>query len=170
MCSSPKNSGANNALNRTLGIALVLLVTFADLQAASSNADVTAINKLQKQVDDAIVAGDTERYVALLVDDAVLMPPNALPVVGREAIRSWNEGMARRFRIQRYVPLDDELVVAGDWAFRRATFTWSVMSTTDGNSLNDSGKFIIIYQRVPDGSWKVARDIWNSNAKEPLVR
>lgn len=106
MCSSPKSSGANNALSRTLGIALVLLVTFAVLQAASSNAEVTAINKLQKQVDDAIVACDTERYVALLVDDAVLMPPNALPVVGREAIRSWN----------------------------------------------------------------VARDIWNGNAKAPLVR
>jgi ketosteroid isomerase-like protein len=37
------------------------------------------------------------------------------------------------------------------------------MSTTDSNAIKDSGNFIIIYKRVPDGSWKVARDIWNSN-------
>src|ERR1700730_11361477 len=140
-------------------VALAVFSASIDVDAASTKGDVKALNALQKRVDDAIIAGDTERYVALLTDDAVLMPPNAPPVVGKKAIRDWNEVMAKRFRIQEYASVDDEVVGAGAWAFRRTTFTWSVTPTAGGIAIHDSGKFIIIYKRQPDGSWKVARDI-----------
>jgi uncharacterized protein (TIGR02246 family) len=151
----------------TLVIAIVLVFAPFDCARASSSGDVKAIDDLQKQVDDAIATGDTERYVGLITDDAVLMPPSGPPVVGRQAIRSWSEAIAKRFRITKYLPVNDELVIAGDWAFRRATFSWTVTPTAGGDSIQDSGKFIILYKRQSDGSWRVARDIWNSNTPTP---
>lgn len=146
---------------------LVLAVVLASGNAACRTSDqaLEALNTLQKQVDEAIIAGDTERYVALLADDAVIMPPNGPPVVGQSAIRAWNQDMSKRFRIQKYVAVDQELIVAGDWAFRRATFEWSLVPIAGGQPFQDSGKFIIIYKRQADGSWRVARDIWNSNTQ-----
>lgn len=125
--------------------------------------DSQAINRLQVRVDSAIIAGDIERYLALLTSDAVLMPPNEPPVTGRNAIRSWSEAMSRRARIQEYRPTDEEVVVAGDWAFRRGSFHWTVVPTGSVAPLRDHGKFIIIYRRGDDGAWRVAWDIWNSN-------
>jgi ketosteroid isomerase-like protein len=126
--------------------------------------DVAALNRLQHQVDSAIIAGDTERYLTLITDDAVLMPPNRPAVSGKEAVGSWNRAMSSQVRITEYVSRDDEVVVAGDWAFRRATVDWTITPSAGGSPIRDTGKYIIIYRRQRDGSWKVARDIWSSNA------
>jgi uncharacterized protein (TIGR02246 family) len=144
-------------------IPLALLCT--GCQTSSIAGDVEALNRLQKQVDSAIIAGATERYVALITDDAVLMPPNGAPVIGKDAIRLWNQAMFKQSRIQSYSSVDDEVVVTGDWAFRRARIDWTIASTAGGAPARDSGKYIIIYRRQADGSWRVARDIWNSNSQ-----
>jgi uncharacterized protein (TIGR02246 family) len=125
--------------------------------------EVAALNRLQHQVDSAIIAGDTERYLTLITDDVVLMPPNGPAVSGKEAVGVWNRAMSGQVRITEYVSRDDEVVVAGDWAFRRATVDWTITPSAGGSSIRDTGKYIIIYRRQRDGSWKVARDIWSSN-------
>lgn len=144
-------------------IALALL--HVGCRPRAPEADLEAINTLQRQVDAAIIAGDTESYVALIADDAVLMPPNAPPIIGKEAIRSWNQAISQQFRMQGYTPVDNEVVLAGKWAFRRATADWTLAPLAGGHPVHDSGKFIIIYERQADGSWLVARDIWNSNTQ-----
>jgi ketosteroid isomerase-like protein len=151
----------SNRVSLLLAIPLVLI--HMGCRPGAVEADLEAINRLQKQVDEAIVAGDTDGYVALIADDAVLMPPNAPPVIGKNAIRSWNLAMSKQFKFQAYAPVDDEVVLAGKWAFRRATANWTLIPLAGGEPIQDSGKFIIIYQRRADGSWTVARDIWNSN-------
>ena len=135
----------------------------AGCATTGSAGDVEALHTLQKQVDAAIIGGDTDRYLSMLSDDAVLMPPDGPPIVGKAQIRAWSKEMSKRLRIQTYAPVDEEVVVAGDWAFRRSGFVWTAV--LDGQPINDSGKFIIIYKRENDGAWRVARDIWNGNGR-----
>jgi uncharacterized protein (TIGR02246 family) len=146
---------------------ILLLLILAGCQRGADESDVDALNRLQKQVDSAIIAGDTERYLTLITNDAVLMPPNGPAINGRDAIGSWNRAMSSQFRIQDYASRDDEIVVAGDWAFRRATADWTLTPTAGGPPIRDVVKFMIIYRRQQDGSWKVARDIWSSNTPAP---
>lgn len=134
---------------------------------ARVDADVDSLNRLQKQVDSTIISGDTERYLTFLADDAVLMPPNAPAVSGNQAIRLWHQAISRQFRIQKYAATDDEVIVSGNWALRRASMDWTLMPAAGGKPIRDLGKFIILYRREPDGSWKVARDIWNSSSPAP---
>ena len=150
---------------RTLLAAVPVAFISLSCQSGSTQAELEAINGLQRLVDAAIIAGDTEAYVALIAEDAVLMPPNAPPVIGKEAIRVWNEAMSRQFRFQTYKSVDDEVVLAGDWAFRRATAEWALTTFGGGEPIRDSGKFIIIYERQANGSWRVARDIWNTSTQ-----
>ena len=125
--------------------------------------DIAALSRLQHQVDSAIIDGDTDRYLTMITDDAVLMPPNGPAVRGKEAIGLWNRAMSAQVRITAYSSRDDEVVVDDDWAFRRAAMDWTLMPVAGGAAIRDSGKYIIIYRRQQDGSWKVARDIWSSN-------
>jgi ketosteroid isomerase-like protein len=145
---------------------LILLwaITASDSPAGDrqGDADTRSLNELQKRVDAAIVRGDTDTYATLLTTDAVLMPPNGPTVVGRTAILEWSRKNAKTFSFEDYQSTDAELVIVGDWAFRRAAFRMTLLPTGGGPKVRDSGKFIIIYQRQKDG-WKVARDIWNSD-------
>jgi ketosteroid isomerase-like protein len=63
--------------------------------------------------------------------------------------------------------IPQEIQIGGDWAIDR--FTWSTDTTPvgGGTSSNDKGKCIWIWRRQRDGSWKVARAIWNSDNPVP---
>lgn len=146
-------------IRAAVGIVAIILSTGCRL--GSNEADARAIDELQERVDSAIVAGDTERYLTFLTADAVLMPPNEPPVRGKDAIRSWSDAMAQRARIQEYRPSDQTVVVAGDWAFREGSFQMIVIPAGSAAPIRSQGKFIIIYRRGEDGTWRIARDIWN---------
>ncbi|NNL34917.1 MAG: nuclear transport factor 2 family protein, partial [Silicimonas sp.] len=55
----------------------------------------------------------------------------------------------------------EETVIMGDWAFSRGNYTAAL--TRQGNAVNVDGKFMTIFKRQDDGSWKIYRDIFNSN-------
>jgi ketosteroid isomerase-like protein len=61
----------------------------------------------------------------------------------------------------------DEAVAVGDLGYVRGTFHATVQPRAGGPAMTDANKFILIWRRQPDGSWKIARDIWSSNAPPP---
>jgi ketosteroid isomerase-like protein len=145
--------------------ALLIVLAIGTRSAADQDrhaADARSLDELQKRVDAAIMAGDMDTYSALLTADAVLMPPSGPAVEGRDAILAWSRAFAKSFSFEAYQPADAELVIAGDWAFRRASFRVTLAPLAGGPKVIDSGKFIILYKR-DGGKWKVARDIWNSD-------
>ena len=152
---------------RYAGIALILAAGACGQRLparAQHEADVAAINALQRQADSAVKSGNPEGYLALVTDDAVLMPPDNPALIGKDAIRPWAHGFAQQFTMASYTPTDHELVVTDRWAFRRASMTWVLRPKAGGESLTQSGKFLIIYRREPDGTWRIARDIFNLDA------
>jgi ketosteroid isomerase-like protein len=89
------------------------------------------------------------------------MPPNAPANVGRTMIGSWSQAFLDQFRLQ-FALAVDEVRVLGEWAFERGGYTISLNSKAGGLPMQDSGKYITVYQRKPGGTWRMARDIWNS--------
>lgn len=124
------------------------------------------ISQVRNEFVDAFNRADIERMTALITDDMVGMPPNQLPVIGKDATRSWwNEGFsAGRSRL---TVSPQELEVAGDWAFDRFTWVMETTPTGGGTSAIDKGKCVWILRRQHDGSWKLARAIWNSDMPVP---
>jgi uncharacterized protein (TIGR02246 family) len=131
-----------------------------------SQVDLEAIDTVRDAHIVALNAGDAEAWVAQFTEDGVQMPPGAPAGVGRAMIRSWSQAFLDQFRVQ-FALVVDEVRISGDWAFERGGYTISLSSKAGGPQMQDIGKYITVYQRKPGDTWRVARDIWNSNSPPP---
>jgi uncharacterized protein (TIGR02246 family) len=134
----------------------------ADTTEGLLEADRAAIARLP--VDDwckAEKARDINAKLKLFTTDAVLMPPAEPNVIGQQAIHAWKERIwdGTEYECSGTV---EEVQVFGDLGMVRGTFS-GVFTTASGELQPISGKFLDIVRRQADGSWKIARAIWNLN-------
>ncbi len=90
------------------------------------------------------------------------MPPGEPPVIGKDRIRARNKGVLDQFTFNIGIS-NEEVGVAGDWAFARGTYKATLTPKAGGEAVLVDGKYMTILQRQADGSWKIHRDIFNSN-------
>ena len=125
-----------------------------------------AIDRLREVHLAALNAGDADGWAACFADDGVQMPPNFGTNAGRAAIEGWSKGFLTMFSCQFKLAVD-EVQVTGHWAFERGRYDITIRPKSGGGSMDDNGKYITIYQKQPEGGWKIARDIWNSDRPLP---
>lgn len=132
-------------------------------ESARTEADVTAIKAVFKQYDDAVTAGDLEGFAALFVEDCIVLPPNAAILVGKDRWHSWTKSsLFDQFDMEETITVE-ETEIAGDWAFARGAYTWRATPKAGGETVEEVGKGIMIFERQSDGSWKISHNIWNSD-------
>lgn len=136
------------------------------IETTALEADVQAILDFEQTVYDAQIAGDIEAWLGSFTEDVTLFPPNAPPLKGTPAIRQFNAPLFEQFDLHESSD-DREIVVAGDWGYIRSHWTWIQTPKVGGTEVKDIGNSIWIMQRQPDGSWKIARAIWNSDQPLP---
>ena len=146
----------------TLLLALALAITACQPvetePAVSTEADEEAIKALVQEFTATINSDNLDGFMALWTDDAVLMPPTSLAVIGKEAIRSRVERIFAMYTIEIRCAVED-IQVAGDWAYVRNSCE-EADTPKDGSetrSLEES--IVFIFQRQADGSWKIATEI-----------
>lgn len=128
--------------------------------AELSDADRRAIESVDAAAARAGVAGDFDAFAALYTEDAVLLPPNAPAVRGRAAIRDFWASVPTITAFDIDV---EEIVGRGDLAYVQGTYVLELTPPGAAEPIRDEGKFIEIRRRQPDGSWPLARDIYNSD-------
>ena len=102
---------------------------------------------------------DWDEYVAVYyAPDAFVLPPNAEAVRGHAAISAF---LASFPTITAFVANMMTVEGEGDLAYVHGTYHLE-MSMPDGPAADD-GKYIEIWKRQADGSWKIAYDIFNSD-------
>jgi uncharacterized protein (TIGR02246 family) len=150
------------------GIAVLCLsAAWSELSAQTRDekTDKEAIRAIMKEAGAAHTAGDAERWVSVFSPDAVLMPANKPEIKGREALLRMARDLFENFTSTASIkPLEVE--VAGDWAFARTNISGRLTPKRGGKAIELDGKEIGIFRRQPDGTWKVARLIGNSNRPE----
>jgi ketosteroid isomerase-like protein len=92
------------------------------------------------------------------------MPNHAPAVQGSQAIQAYYQAEAEQGKTELSVT-GEETIISGDWAFDRGKFT--IKLTTASGTVEDQGKYIVLLSRQADGSWKVARLIFNSDLPMP---
>jgi uncharacterized protein (TIGR02246 family) len=131
-------------------------------QMTGSPEDLEAIDRVRQAHVAALNRGDVEAWADLFAEDGVQMPPHVQANVGRPMIRAWSQGFLHPFHV-RFALGVDEVRVSGEWAFELGRYTISLTPKAGGPPIGDVGKYITIYQRHADESWKMGRDIWNSD-------
>ena len=141
---------------------MTLLAGCSSQEEANLEADIAAINDIWSQYSSSVNAGDLDQWISLWTEDGVQMPPNESPVVGKDQIRVGMKGALDQFTFDIDIT-NAEVGVAGSWAFSRGTFTRTDTPKEGGQPVFFDGKYMSILERQADGSWKIHRDIFNSN-------
>ncbi len=110
----------------------------------------------------AIRTGDAERYFAILTEDAVFMPPNLMPKTGDD-LRQWLREFLNTVTVEYLSSRDGQTEIAGDLAYHEYSCSWRVTPKAGGPPSVAHFKGLHILRRLPGGSWKLSRNIWNVN-------
>jgi steroid delta-isomerase-like uncharacterized protein len=117
----------------------------------------------------AMRAGDAEAIGRLVTEDVILMPPHHPSVVGRQAAVDWFSGVAKQARTTAITMTRRAVTVAGDVAIEEGAFIWELTPTGGGSPIEDHGRVLATWKRQPDGSWKIAQNMWNSTLALPTT-
>ena len=117
------------------------------------------VQRLNDEYCAAYNAGETDKLLAFLAEDALTLSPDQAPVRGPEAHRKYFEaGLAREskrkltltsIRSQRAAEL---LYDGGEWA--------NTVTSADGAARSSSGYYLTVYRRESDG-WKAVVTTFN---------
>ena len=152
-----------------LALAMLLVVGVCASALAQTEDDIAAVKGVHDRYAAAVIAGDLEAWISLWSDDAVRMAPDAPASYGKEDIRAAVEGGFDLFNMQMTIDFA-EVVVPGDWAFARGPFTHTLTPKAGGESLSLVGKYLTIFARQADGSWKIGIDSYNYDAPPPAAK
>lgn len=142
----------------------VLLLAACSRQDGADRQPVSgAVDEIWKQYSSSLNSGDLDTWMSLWTEDGVQMPPGEPAVSGKDQIRSRNKAVLDRFTFDMGIT-NQEVEVAGDWAFARGTYKATLTPKEEGGEIvHIDGKYMTILQKQPDGSWRIHRDIFNSN-------
>lgn len=135
---------------------------------AAVEQDKVAINRTRNAYVSAWRAANADDIAKLYANDALVLYPNQPAVAGRDAILDYFKAFFAEFGQEGFELTSAEIEVAGQWAFDRGSYRWKGQPRAGGDPIEDHGKYLVILQRQSDGSWKVARDMDNSD--RPLTQ
>lgn len=145
------------------GCFVLLSFAFVGTAAAGDTKIEQELRDLDAKWSAAAGAKDIDKTVSYYSEDAVVMPPNAPSAKTRETIRSaWKEMLTTPGAAISWKATKVEVAKSGDLACVSGTYE---ETTTDasGKPVKDHGKYVEVWEKQADGTWKCGADIWNSD-------
>ncbi len=116
---------------------------------------------------NAMKAKDPTPAMVVWADNAISYSPNMSPIVGKPAIEAYNKQWFASIQPESIAAGRDGLLSSGDLAVETGWYYFK--GKMFGQAVTDSGRYINVWQRQPDASWKIVRDMANSTAPPPGV-
>lgn len=153
---------------------LLLCLTFACQQAEEQAEEVMAeipvmdvaqvrqaIEEINVKFGEAVRMGDAAALAANYTEDAKLLPPNSEMIVGREAVEAfWSGGL--QMGIKDAILTTVEVLGMDDMVCEIGRYDLTIQPEGQ-EAIADTGKYVVIWKKTADGTWKLHVDIWNTN-------
>jgi ketosteroid isomerase-like protein len=121
------------------------------------------LRELDAQWSKAAAAKDLEQTIAYYSDDAIVLPPNTASATTKDAIRNaWKDLLVSPGLAITWKPTRVELARSGDLAWISGTYEVTMKDPT-GKPIRDRGKYLEVWKKQADGTWKCGADTWNSD-------
>jgi ketosteroid isomerase-like protein len=151
---------------RTAALALLLAAALpmTPTLAAEMSAPAKALAALDAQWSKAAQSRDGAKVAAYYSEDAHLNPPGDKLVVGRAAAaKLWSAMFVDpTFKIS-WTSSSVDVSKSGELGYVTGAYEDSFKGK-DGKLVKETGKFLEVWQKQADGSWKCIHDMWNSDA------
>ena len=149
----------------------VALIMFASacgqqLTPDSRIADEATIRELDVKWAQAASAKNLEETVSYYDDDASLLPPNTTIQTGKAAVHAAWQGLLGSVDAIAWQPNKIEVSRSSDLAYVIGVYQMR-SKNAQGTSMDDHGKYVEVWKKQSNGSWKVVADIFNSDLLPP---
>jgi ketosteroid isomerase-like protein len=152
-----------------LGIAAIAVISAGcQEQAASTDpaAVTNAIKADEKKWNDQFKSKDLEGLLSHYADGAYFVAPGAPPANGTTEIRKlYSDALTDHYFEVSFA--SDKVDASGDFAYARGHFNEKYQDRKSLKVVSDSGSYLTVYKKQPDGTWKAIEDI---AAADPATR
>jgi len=144
---------------------LAVAAAVTQVRAADMDSRAQALAKLDDEWSKTAATKDAHKTAAFYADDALVYPPNDVLASGRDAAEKvWAAYFAAPdFKIS-WKTTHAEVSKSGDIGFTAGSYQDS-FTGADGKPVNEAGKYVCVWAKQKDGSWKAIHDIWNADTK-----
>ena len=142
---------------------LIALLTFRPSTAGQE--DTAAIEAFYRTWMGSSVKGATA-YASHYATDGQILPPNAAPFTGREAIAGWfvrAQSESRFVTKPEGITVDEIRFLSPAWVVHRSTLRGQRVPKADGDPLAFETKYFDVLHRTESGRWEVAYRMWSDN-------
>ena len=146
---------------RNLPALLVAMGGASGASAAKPNEAIAAIKKADLAFCEAAKARGLDGWMSWFAEDATAFPPGKDLIHGQAELRQFYSGMfARKDFYIEWAPVQADAAAGGDMGYTigKAKFRWT---DKDGKTVNATGKYLTVWKKQKDGSWKVVADLGN---------
>ena len=131
--------------------------------SADTSAEAKALAKLDDDWSAAAAAKDAKRVASFYADDAIAYPPNEPMAVGKAgAEKVWAAYFADPTYNISWKTTHSE--VTGALGYTAGTYEDSFKGP-DGKTISGKGKYVCVWKKQSDGTWKAVHDMWNTDSK-----
>jgi len=120
-----------------------------------------AIEEANAKLGEAVRMGNAAALASLYTEDAKLLPPNSEMITGREGIEAfWGGGLQMGIKDATLTTV--EVLGMGDMVCEIGKVEL-VIQPEGQEAIADTGKYLVIWKKTSDGTWKLHVDIWNTS-------
>ncbi len=149
----------------TVGGAAGMLASASCAPAADSAAIAKALTQLDDEWAKAAAIKNVDSVASFYAADAIAYPPNEPIAVGKPAARKvWAAYFADSTFVISWKTEHAGGSKGGDLGFTTGTYEDSFVGP-DGKRVTEKGKYVCIWAKQADGSWKAIHDTWNADSK-----
>lgn len=141
---------------------LLFLFIFSCSSSIDHESTILEIKKVNQKYLEFYNSGNYEGVASLHTEDAVVMPPNVLSRIGKDQIMlAIKDEISMGFTDLKFV--ENDIKIFGTLAYDEGSYSLNIKSDTGEIIGNDSGKYLVVWEKQNDGRWLMKKDIWNSN-------
>ena len=150
---------------KKLAVALFLLGLFAAsaLAQEQSPAGPALLLKLEADFARAVAEHGHQAFVTYFAEDGVELDDGG-GITSREAISKqppWPEGTSLT-----WTPVKADMAASGDFGYTYGNYVFK-SKNKEGKIVTNYGKYMSVWKKQKDGSWKVVVDMGNSSPAPP---
>jgi ketosteroid isomerase-like protein len=154
-----------NAFSVAVVILLVAIPLAGQSESATQDNDfATTVKNIHDQYVERLLASDTEAWLSLWDENGVLMVDEAIMAEGKENIRTTMDGV---FRACRYVVFEIQIsktYTNNNIGFAFGNWHYIYQYKSSGAKIYRYGKYVHIFQKKADGTWRIYLECYNKNA------
>jgi ketosteroid isomerase-like protein len=122
-----------------------------------------AIDAQNARFSAALPKGDTATIASLYADSAIVMFSNQPGARGHDAIAKSFAGFVTAVKPSAIALHTQDLIVSGDYAIETGAYELTAPGAKAAQPMRDVGKYVVVWKKQADGSYKLLRDIANSD-------